>query len=146
MIYLSTATPTKVILQSNKRPLPFLQGDIESNYYTFKIVSCDSFKEYVFSPNNFSQLPYYDAFTVSIGNTVSATGSAVMINADAGQYNFSVYKMPDQYNLNIGSASYLTEEGILQITDPNGFNWDGNNTPVSFTQSDSDTIKVFKEL
>jgi hypothetical protein len=75
------------------------------------------------------------------------TGSAVMINADAGQYNFTVYKMPDAYNLNIGSASYITEKGILQITDVDGFNWFAPNTPtLQFTQSDSDTLKAFTEL
>lgn len=145
MIYLSTATPTKVILQSNKQTLPLIQGDILTNYYTFKITSCDSFKEYVFSPTNFSQSPYYDAFTVSVGSTVSATGS-VMINAEPGQYNFSVYKMANQFDLNINNARYMTEQGILQITDPNGFNWEGGNGGISFTQSDADTIKVFTEL
>lgn len=146
MIYLSTSTPTKVTLQSNKQILPLIQGDVETNYYTFKITSCDSFKEYVFSPQNYSQSPYYDSFTVSIGNTVSATGSAVMINAEAGQYNFSVYKMANQYDLDVDNARYITEEGILQITDPNGFNWSAPVSPTAFTQSDADTIKVFTEL
>ena len=145
MIYLSTTAPSKVILQSNKQTLPLIQGDILTNYYTFKIVSCDSFDEYIFSPFNFSQSPYYDAFTVSIGTTVSATGSAVMIDAEAGQYNFSVYKMANQYDLNIDNARYMTEEGILQITGP-GFNWEGGNGGIAFTQSDADTIKVFTEL
>ena len=149
MIYLSTTAPTKVILQANKQVLPVIQGDIFTNYYTFKITSCDTFKEYVFSPQNFSQSPYYDAFTVSVGNTVSMTGSSVMINADTGQYNFSVYKMPNQYNLNTASASYMTEQGILQITSTgvDAFNWDAPNYPADvFTQSDADTIKAFTEL
>jgi len=145
MLYLSTTTPKKVILQSNKQTLPLIQGDILTNYYTFKIVSCDSFKEYIFSPYNFTDSPYYDAFTVSVGLTLSATGSSVMVNAEAGQYNFSVYKMPTEYNLNTASASYLTEEGILQITGPD-FDWEGGNVGISYTQSDADTIKVFTEL
>jgi hypothetical protein len=122
-------------------------ADLSTNYYTFQIVSCDTFDEYIFSPDNFSSGPYYDSFTVSVGTTVSMTGSAVMINADSGQYNFTVYKMPTEYNLNIASASYVTERGILQITDVNGFNWFAPNTPpIVFTQSDSDTIKAFTEL
>lgn len=146
MIYLSTTTPSKVILQSNKDQTTTSSAqDLLTNYYTFQITSCDSFEQYIFSPYNFSQSPYYDAFTVSVGNTVSATGSAVMIDAEAGQYNFSVYKMPTEYNLNIASASYLTEQGILQITGP-GFNLEGGNGGIAFTQSDADTIKVFTEL
>lgn len=144
MIYLSTTEPTKVILQSNKQPLPYLQGDIETNYYTFKIISCDSFDEYIFSPTNFGQSPYYDSFTVSIGTQSSATGS-VVIDAEAGQYNFYVYKMPDEYNLNIASASYLTEAGILQIIGSFSFS-NPIVVPNAFTQSDADTIKVFTEL
>jgi hypothetical protein len=135
-----------VILQSNKNQAPGSSvQDLTTNYYTFKIISCDSFDEYVFSPFNFSQSPYYDAFTVSIGTVSSPTGS-VVLNADTGQYNFYVYKMPNEYNLNIGSASYQTEAGILQIMDPNTFNWEGGNVGISFTQSDADTIKVFTEL
>jgi hypothetical protein len=77
------------------------------------------------------------------------TGSAVMISAETGQYNFSVYKMPNEYNLNIASASYMTEQGILQITATgiNAFNWSSPNYPADvFTQSDADTIKAFTEL
>lgn len=150
MIYLSTTAPQKVILQSNKNfTTTSTSQDLLTKYYTFKITSCDTFKEYVFSPQNFSQSPYYDAFTVSVGNTVSMTGSAVMINAETGQYNFSIYKMPNEYNLNIASASYMTEQGILQITATgiNAFNWDAPNYPADvFTQSDADTIKAFTEL
>lgn len=150
MIYLSTTAPQKVILQSNKNfTTTSTSEDLLTKYYTFKITSCDTFKEYVFSPQNFSQSPYYDAFTVSVGNTVSMTGSAVMINAETGQYNFSIYKMPNEYNLNIASASYMTEQGILQITATgiNAFNWSSPNYPADvFTQSDADTIKAFTEL
>lgn len=147
MIYLSTTAPTKVTLLSNKdRTAGSSAADLALNYYTFKITSCDTFEEYVFSPDNWSQSPYYDAFTISVGLTISMTGS-VMVDADAGQYNFTVYKMPTEYNLNIASASYITEQGILQITDENGFNWFAPNTPpLQFTQSDSDTIKAFTEL
>lgn len=147
MIYLSTTKPTGITLLSNKdRTAGSSAQDLALNYYTFKIISCDTFDEYVFSPDNWSTSPYYDSFTVSVGLTISMTGSSVMVNADAGQYNFTVYKMPSAYNLNIASASYITENGILQITDENGFNWFAPSEPTAFTQSDSDTIKAFTEL
>lgn len=147
MIYLSTTTPTKVTLLSNKdRTAGSSAVDLALNYYTFEIISCDTFDKYVFSPDNWSDSPYYDSFTVSIGtSSISMTGS-VMINADAGQYNFTVYKMPTIYNLTIASASYITENGILQITDVNGFNWFAPSEPTAFTQSDSSTITAFTEL
>jgi hypothetical protein len=147
MIYLSTTTPTKVTLLSNKdRTAGSSAVDLALNYYTFEIISCDTFDKYVFSPDNWSDSPYYDSFTVSVGtSSISMTGS-VMINADAGQYNFTVYKMPTKYNLTIASASYITENGILQITDVNGFNWFAPSQPTAFTQSDSNTITAFTEL
>ena len=105
MIYLSTTTPTKVTLLSNKdRTAGSSAVDLALNYYTFEIISCDTFDKYVFSPDNWSDSPYYDSFTVSVGtSSISMTGS-VMINADAGQYNFTVYKMPTKYNLTIASV------------------------------------------
>lgn len=147
MIYLSTTTPTKVTLLSNKdRTAGSSAVDLALNYYTFEIISCDTFDKYVFSPDNWSDSPYYDSFTVSVGtSSISMTGS-VRINADPGQYNFTVYKMPTAYNLTIASASYITENGILQITDVNGFNWFAPSEPTAFTQSDSSTITAFTEL
>lgn len=147
MIYLSTTAPKKVVLQSNKDMTPNNSAqDLATNYYTFKIKSTDSFDEYVFSPENFSNSPYYDAFTISVGTTsVSMTGS-VVIDAASGQYNFEIYKMPTIYNLNIASASYMTEAGILQIVGE-GFSFsDPIVVPDAFTASDADTIRVFTEL
>jgi hypothetical protein len=72
------------------------------------------------------------------------TGS-VVLNVDAGQYNFEVYKMPTEFNLNIGSASYMTEAGILQIVGSFSFA-NPQATPNAFTASDSSTIRVFTEL
>ena len=144
MIYLSTTTPTKVTLLSNKdRTAGSSYADLTTNYYTFKIVSCDTLDEYVFSPTNFSLSPYYDTFTISVGTPNSMTGS-VMLDINSGQYNFTVYKMPDEYNLNIGSASYITEHGILQIIGTNSIYVSPQ--PITFTASDTDTIKAFTEL
>lgn len=144
MIYLSTTEPKKVVLQSNKNMDPNNSAqDLATNYYTFKISSSDSFEEYIFSPENFSNSPYYDAFTISVGTNSSMTGS-VVIDAEAGQYNFEVYKMPTEYNLNIASASYMTEAGILQLV--GSFSFSNPIVPDAFTGSDADTIRVFTEL
>lgn len=145
MIYLSTTEPSKVVLQSNRSVINPTNQDLTTSYYTFRITSTDSFNQYVFSPENFSNSPYYDAFTISVGTTsVSMTGS-VIIPAASGQYNFEVYKMPTIYNLNIGSASYMTEAGILQIVGDFSFS-NPIVVPDAFTGSDADTIRVFTEL
>lgn len=143
MIYLSTTQPQKVIVQNNRSVLSTVSVGDESSYYTFKIESCDSFKEYVFSPANNSQSAYYDSFTLSVGSVSNPTGS-VVLNIDAGQYNYEIYKMPTEYNLNVASASYVVSKGIFQVIGTGSIYT--NPVPVSFTQSDSDTIKVFTEL
>jgi hypothetical protein len=145
MIYLSTTTPKKVIVQSNKDQAPDnTLEDLTTDYYTFKLINCASFKEYIFSPKNFSQSPYYDAFTISVGSTTSATGSSVMMNFEVGQYNYELYKMPTEYNLNIASASYIVSSGIVQIISPDTIF--ASPQPITFTQSDDATIRVFNEL
>jgi hypothetical protein len=99
----------------------------------------------VFSPDDFSDSPYYDAFTISVGPTVSLT-SSVVINARPGQYDFQVYQMPNQHNLDLGQANFLAESGILQVVGPDFSYVHPQLDPVSFTASDSDTIKAFNEL
>jgi hypothetical protein len=143
MIYLSATQSEKVIIQNNRSVLSGVSVGDESSYYTFKIESCDSFKEYVFSPVNGSESPYYDSFTLSVGSPSVATGS-VVLNIEAGQYNYEVYKMPTQYNLNIASASYVVSRGIFQVIGTSSVYT--SPVPISFTQSDADTIKVFTEL
>jgi len=141
MIYLSTLTPKKVVLQSNIKQPDVLNSS--EYYYTFKITNCDSFGEYYFSPDNYSQSPYYDAFTLSVGTPSSMTGS-VVLDIAGGQYNYEVYRMPTRYDLNIASASYMVDNGILQVIGTGSIYT--SPTPITFTQSDSDTIKAFSEL
>jgi hypothetical protein len=143
MIYLSATQSQKVIIQNNRSVLSGVSVGDESSYYTFKIESCDSFKEYVFSPVNGSLSAYYDSFTLSVGSPSVATGS-VVLNIEAGQYNYEVYKMPTEYNLNIASASYVVSKGIFQVIGTSSVYTSPD--PISFTQSDADTIKVFTEL
>jgi hypothetical protein len=143
MIYLSATQSEKVIIQNNRSVLSGVSVGDESSYYTFKIESCDSFKEYVFSPVNGSLSAYYDSFTLSVGSPSVATGS-VVLNIEAGQYNYEVYKMPTEYNLNIASASYVVSKGIFQVIGTGSIYTSPQ--PVSFTQSDADTLRVFNEL
>ena len=142
MIYLS-GTQKKVIVQNNRSTLSTTSVGDETSYYTFKIISCDSFGEYIFSPTNFSTSAYYDAFTVSVGTPSNPTGS-VVLNINAGQYNYEMYKMPTEYNLNIASASYIVSQGIFQVIGTGSIYTAP--VPISFTASDADTIKVFTEL
>jgi hypothetical protein len=99
----------------------------------------DSHQEYIFSVEDHTNSPYYDAFTISVGTPSNATGSSVTINAPAGTYNYFVYQMTNPYDLNINNALVEVEVGILTI---NGT----SSAIISFTQSDDDVIRVFNGL
>lgn len=143
MIYLQTSQPKKIIVQNNRSVVSGTSVGDETSYYTFKIESCDSLSEYIFSPINGSDSAYYDSFTLSVGSVSSPTGS-VVLNINGGQYNYTMYKMPTEYNLNIASASYIVSQGIFQVIGTGSVYT--NPLPISYTQSDADIIRVFTEL
>ena len=149
MIYIST-TQSKAVFLTLAEHTPFKDPYIHpvyapTEYYTFKITNRDTFETTVFSPDDFSDSPYYDAFTISVGPTVSLT-SSVVIDVHPGQYDFAVYQMPTNHNLDLSQANFLAESGILQVVGPDFSYVHPQLDPVSFTASDSDTIKAFSEL
>ena len=134
MINLS-ATQSVEVIATLKEKSP----NLLTTNYTWRLYNKDSHQEYVFSVEDHTNSPYYDAFTISVGTPSNATGSSVRINAPAGTYNYFVYQMTNPYDLNINNALAEVENGILTIN--------GTSSPViSFTQSDDDVIRVFNEL
>lgn len=104
-------------------------------HYTWKLSNRDSLIDYIISPDNFSMSPYYDSFTISIGTPVSLT-SSVVLNIPAGEYHYSVYEMPTQYDLDIDNAIGVAEVGLMIIS--------GTSTPfISFTASEGFTFTTF---
>lgn len=108
-------------------------------YYTWKLYNKDSHKEYILSCDDLSNSPYYDSFSFSIGSINSPTGSVAQFIADQGTFEYKVYQMPSQYNLNITSTSSQIETGILTITGT-------SSNLISFTQSDDCIIKIYKHI
>lgn len=106
-------------------------------YYTWKISNRNSFDEYIFAPDNNSTSNYYDSFTISIG-TPSVSTASVVINAVPGEYHYEIYESLTQYNLDITGLG-MVESGLLIIQAT-------FSTPNAFTESNSDTIRVFNEL
>jgi hypothetical protein len=103
----------------------------------------DSFITYTFSAQDWgaSYSNYYDAFTVSVGTPQSLTGSAVKINAPAGQYEYIVYQTTNAYDLNLTTNLGEVERGILVIEGTYS-----EYTQSVFTASNVDTIQVFTGL
>lgn len=134
MIYLSTIQPKEVYLTLREKAI--ITGTA-TPYYTWQIQNRDSLEWTIFSPENFSGSPYYDAFTISIGTPSSLTGSTVQLYIEQGQYDYVITQTDVEYNLSITGS--VVETGILQIT--------GTSTPISqFTQSDTNTNKIFNYI
>jgi hypothetical protein len=113
------------------------KSNLINPYYTWRLINKNSFDEWIISPDNNSTSNYYDAFTISIGVNFNPT-SSVIIDAVQGQYDYFIYEMNTEYDLDLLNSLGLMESGILEIigTAP---------SIISFTGS-NDTIKVFNEL
>jgi hypothetical protein len=134
MIYLSTLQPKEVYLTLREKAT--ITGTA-TPYYTWQIQNRDSLEWTIFSPDNFSTSPYYDAFTISVGTPSSLTGSSVQLYVEQGQYDYIITQTDIQYNLSITGS--VVEVGILQIV--------GTSTPITqFTQSDTNTTKIFNYI
>lgn len=133
MIYLSVTQSSEVIATLREKA-----SNLVNPYYTWKIVNKNSFDEYIFSADNNTLSNYYDSFTVSIGTTIALT-SSVTIDAVAGQYDYFVYEMNTNYDLDLNNSLGLVEMGILMISGT-------DSSIISFTESNYDTIRVFNEL
>lgn len=134
MLILSTTQSNKVVVTLREK------STLITPYYTWEIVNQNSFDTTIFSPDNFSVSPYYDAFTISIGTPSSLT-SSVVLDLVPGEYHYTVYEMNTQYDLNIQNAVDEVEIGLFIV--------DGTyslSDIVTFTQSNNDTIRVFNSL
>ena len=114
-------------------------SNITNPEYTFSIINKDSKVETIFYPGKDNSLEpwYYNSFTISVATYSGLTSS--IIEYIVGEYEYTVYEMPDAYNLNIASASNIVERGILNIY--------GTSSGVSGLPeylNTNDTIPVFR--
>ncbi len=114
-------------------------SNITNPEYTFSIINKDSKVETIFYPgqDNSPEPWYYNSFTISVATYSGLTSS--IIEYIVGEYEYTVYEMPDAYNLNIASASNIVERGILNIY--------GTSSGVSGLPeylNTNDTIPVFR--
>lgn len=89
-------------------------------FFTWKITDKGTNNSIVFTTNDYSSSPYYyNYFTVSVvslSGTATPRGStAGVIYANTGTYDYVVYEMVNQYDLNLNNAIGTVETGILQI-------------------------------
>ena len=133
MINLQTGDNTVVVTLYEK------SQNLFNPQYTWQIVNKTTKDTTYFYAVDNSVAPYYwNSFTISVASQSGLT--AGIINNPAGEYEYTVYEMPDAYNLNIASASGIVEVGILKIAGTAN----GIDDLTTFTYSG--TIPAFKNI
>lgn len=109
MIYISNTQSSEITLV-----LYDSCSNLVNPYFAFKIINSNTKQETIFCQDDHSPAPYYyNSFTISIANQSGLT--AGIINVDSGQYEFVVYEMANQYDLNTDNALNIVKKGILNI-------------------------------
>jgi hypothetical protein len=130
MIHLNYLGTSSVILRLTK------VATILNPYYTFELINQQSKNTIIFTSNNLSPIPLiYDEFLWT-STTQSAGLTQGVLNVDKGVYTYNVYETQYEYNLNLGSASFL-RSGELVVDGSNDF------TYSSFTYSNNNVTPVF---
>jgi hypothetical protein len=130
MIHLPYLGTSSVILRLTK------VATLIDPYYTFEIINQQSRDTIIFTADNISPIPLiYDEFILS-STTQSPGLTQGILNVEKGVYTYNIYETQYQYNLDLGSASFL-RSGELVVDGSNDF------TYSSFTQSDNNTTSVF---
>lgn len=126
LVYLGTSS---AILRLTK------VATILNPYYTFELIDQQTRQSIIFTADNISPIPLiYDEFVLT-STTQSPGLTQGILNVEKGVYTYNVYETQFQYNLNLGSASFL-RTGELIIDGSNDF------TYSTFTQS-INTVNVF---
>jgi hypothetical protein len=131
MIYLVTGTNSIVIT-------PYEKSSQVQPYYTFQLIRKGSFDEVIFYQNDTSYAPWYwSQFEITIATYSGLT--AGIIEANGGEWTYTVYEMPGPYILDLTQAIGEVETGICII-----------NGTYSSTQeyigTMNDTIKYYKNM
>ncbi len=129
MIHLPYLGTSSVILRLTK------VATILDPYFTFELIDQQTRETIVFTADNISPIPLiYDEFILT-STTQSPGLTQGVLNVEKGVYTYNVYETQFQYNLNLGSASFL-RTGELVVDGSNDF------TYSTFTQS-INTVSVF---
>ena len=129
MIHLDYLGTSSAILRLTK------VATILNPYFTFELIDQQTRDTIIFTADNISPIPLiYDEFILT-STTQSAGLTQGVLNVVKGVYTYNIYETQYQYNLNLGSASFL-RTGELIVDGSNDF------TYSTFTQS-INTVKVF---
>lgn len=84
-------------------------------YFTWQLVRDGSLNNIIFTADDISPNPnVYNKFVLSIGSQSSGLTHGV-IPVQSGQYNFYVYEMTSQYDLNLNNNIGMVKTGILNV-------------------------------
>jgi len=136
MIYLTSNTQSTVTVTLQENAISV------NPYYAWNIVNIETNASIVFCADDYSPYPCnYNQFTfsvVSIASNGTATGSTNgTIYANAGVYNYAVFEMNTQYDLNLNNSVGIVEKGLLTIT--------GTYTPYTVNTANDNMVIVVNQ-
>ena len=109
---------------------------LETPYFTWKIKNDASREEIIFTPNDISPYPKlwnHFVITISEEDPIPSLGK---IQAQPGEYHYTIYESSLQDQLDLDECFGIVEEGILKIV--------GTSNPIPVFTPLNDTIKIFK--
>jgi len=134
MIYLNEGANTVITT---------LNTGTQTTYYTWQLINKDSMVETVFYQDDTStSQDFYNKFIITITSSIGLT--AGQINIPKAEYQYTIYKMSSQYDLNIASASGVAERGILRYIGPDL--WNRPEPTIQNFAATGSTIKTFDNL
>lgn len=120
-----------------------LNSGTASAFYTWQLINKDGNEETVFYTDDVSNnKDFYNRFIITLTSSIGLT--AGRIDIPKSEYHYIIWEMPDQYNLNIASASGIVERGILRYIGEDMYNRP-KPTIENFSPSQS-SIKTFNVL
>lgn len=138
MIYISTTQSHPIYTTAKQNKI-----DLTTNFYTWRIEERSNNFTFTIAPDDWSDSPYYCAFTMSdrfASNPplpTSETGSVAVVFRQ-GEMHYEIHQTSVQYDLGLTSSLGIVEKGILISRG------DATFTQSFFTASNNNTIRVFR--
>lgn len=105
-------------------------------FYTFKMVRKGTFEEIVFTSENNSPVKWYwDSFTISVVDNNNVGLTAGKVNMYSGEWNYTVYEMANNNDLDLNNALGVVEQGLVVVTGTYSYQVDQYNVGLNATAS-----------
>lgn len=111
MLYLTIDTPKDLYVT-----LWESSSNLVNPYFVWNIRNKQTLVETTFTGDDLSSVqPYYNIYNICASSTQSGLTQGI-VQVTAGEYEYKIYQMSNQYDLNLNNAIGVVENGILVIS------------------------------